>query len=92
MELCRLSHDNFGQTGGKSLTRYEEHLRPSRTNNSKSVLSHHLLDNSYAMGATENMEKMLQISKAGQFLNILERFYIFRGSKIEVKRQIYSKS
>ena len=33
--------------------------------------------------------KMLHISKAGPYLDILERFYIFRGAKIEVKRQSY---
>ena len=33
--------------------------------------------------------KMLHFSKAGPYLDILERIYIFRGTKIEVKRQTY---
>ena len=32
---------------------------------------------------------MLHISKAGPYLDILERFYIFRGTGIEVKGQTY---
>ena len=83
--------DNVGQTGGDFLTRYKEHLRSSRTNNSKSGIAQHLIDNNHAMGSTEKTMKMLHISKAGPYLYILvlERFYIFRGSKIEAKLQTY---
>ena len=92
MELCRLSQDNVGQTGGNILTRYKEHLCSSRTNNSKSGLAQHLIDNNHAMGSKKNTTKMLHISKAGLYLDILEKFYIFRGSKIEAKRQTYGRS
>jgi hypothetical protein len=89
MELCRVPYDNVGQIGWNFLTRYKEHLRSSRTNNSKSGLAQHLIDKNHTMGTTENTMKMLHISQAGQYLDILEIFYVFRGSKIEVKRQTH---
>jgi hypothetical protein len=81
MELCWLSHDNVGQTGGNISTTYKEHLRSSRTNNSKSGLAQHLIDNSHAVGSTENRMKMLRISKAGPYLDILENFLFLEEIK-----------
>jgi hypothetical protein len=69
--------ENVGQTGGNFLTRYTEHLLSSRTNNSKSGLAQHLIDNNNVMGSTENTMKMLHISKLGSYFDIIGKFYIF---------------
>jgi len=49
--------DNVGQTDGNFLTTYKEHLRSSRTNNSKSGLVQHLIDNNHVMGINREYDE-----------------------------------
>ena len=73
----------IGQTGRPFRTRYQEHLRDFKYNNYKSKFAQHLLEKQDAIDKMENIMNVLHITDKGQMMNTIERYYIYRETKMD---------
>jgi hypothetical protein len=48
----------------------------------KLKFAQHLLDSKHAIGPTENIMDIINITNKGKTLNIIEKFYIYKETKI----------
>ena len=71
----------ISQTGRPFATRYQEHLRDS-TYNYKSKFAQHLLEKQHAIDKMENTMNVLHITDKGQMMNTIERYNIYRETKM----------
>ena len=72
----------FSQTGRPFRTRYQEHLRDFKYNNYKSKFAQHLLEKQHAIDKMENIMNVLHITDKAQMMNTIERYYIYRETKM----------
>ena len=71
-----------GQTGRSFKVRFHEHFRDFRYGNRKSKFATHLLDNRHSIGPLESVMETLHVTNKGRMMDTLERFYIFRETKL----------
>ena len=71
---CKLKY--VGQSGRDITTRYKEHIRYIRTNNSTSAYATHILDLRHEYGTAKDTLKLIQQCRKGQQMNSWENLYI----------------
>jgi hypothetical protein len=71
-----------GQTGRPFEVCFHEHFRDFKYGNKKSKFATHLLENRHSIGPMESIMETLHIKNRGQMMDTLERFYIFRETKL----------
>ena len=71
-----------GQTGRPFRVRFQEHFRDFKYGNGKSRFAAHLLKNNHSTGPMDNNMETLHTTGKGGMMDTLERFYIFRETKI----------
>jgi hypothetical protein len=71
----------IGQTGRPFNTRYKEHIRDIKNNNSKSGYSNHILNTGHSYGSLTDTMEIMKIERKGKHLNTLEKCHIYRISK-----------
>jgi hypothetical protein len=79
-----------GQTGILFSTHFQEHLRDLMHGNGKSRFAQHMLENGHAIDPIEDIMDTIHCTSKGQLMNTLEKFYIFRETKLN--NQINDKS
>jgi hypothetical protein len=72
----------IGQRESPFKVRFLEHLRDFKYRNGKSRFAQHLIDNVHTMGQLENIMDTLRITRKGQMTDTLEKYYIFRETKL----------
>jgi hypothetical protein len=72
----------IGQTGRTFNTRYKEHICNTKCNNSNTGCSKHILDTGHSYDTIENTMDIIRIGQNGKYLNTLEKYYIYKISKI----------
>ena len=88
---CPTSHKKYpGQTGRSFRTRFLEQFRDFRYRNYKSSFAQHLLENRHSIGSMEDTMETVHVTKKSHLMNTLEKFYIFRETKLN--NQINDKS
>jgi hypothetical protein len=76
---CPLKY--IGQTGRSFNTRYKEHIRDIRRNNSNAGYSNYILNTGHSYGNIIDAIKIIKIEINGKHLNTLEGYHIHRISK-----------
>jgi len=71
-----------GQTGRPFRVRFQEHFRVFKYGNGKSRFAAHLLENKHSIAPIDNNMETLHTMGKGRMLDTLERFYIFRETKM----------
>lgn len=72
----------IGQTGRPFKIHFQEHLRDFKYGNKKSKFTQHLLENQHSTDSMENIMDTVHITNKGRMMDILERHYIFRETKL----------
>jgi hypothetical protein len=62
--------------------RFQEHSRGFKYGNGKSRFAAHLLENKHSIGPIDNIMETLHTTGKGRMMDTLERFYVFRETKI----------
>jgi hypothetical protein len=76
-------HNKYiGQIGRSFETWFREHFREFKHGNSKSSFAQHLLANGHSIGPIEDIMETIHITNKGQMMDTLEKFYIFRETKL----------
>jgi hypothetical protein len=70
-----------GQTGRTFESRYKEHIRYIKNNETNSKFSQHILDTTREYGTIEKIMKPLHFSKEGSLLDTYERLHIYEVTK-----------
>jgi hypothetical protein len=70
-----------GKTGRPFKIRFQKHLRDLKYGINKSKFAQHLLENRHAIGPTENIMDIINITNKGKMMDTLERFYIYNETK-----------
>jgi hypothetical protein len=70
------------QTGRPFRTWYQEHLRDFKYNNYISIFAQHLLEKQHSIDKMENIMNMLHITGKGQMMNTIEKYYVYRETKM----------
>jgi hypothetical protein len=71
----------IGQTGQPFNTRYKEHIRDIKNNNSKSGYSNHILNTRHSYGNIIDTMEIIKTERKGKHVNTLERYHIYKISK-----------
>jgi hypothetical protein len=73
----------IGQTGREFRTRYKEHIRDKRFNQTKSESKYaqHILECNHKYGKIEDAMEVIQTAQKGRHLDAQERFYIYKACK-----------
>jgi hypothetical protein len=66
----------------KTVHWFQEHFRDYKYGNGKSRFAAHLLENKHSIGPIDNIMETLHTTGKGRMMDTLERFYIFRETKI----------
>jgi hypothetical protein len=75
--ICHTCHkSNIGQSGRKIETRYKEHIRYIRHNNSQLAYASHILQNTHEYGPLQTTMELLQKERKGIRMNTLKNYYI----------------
>jgi hypothetical protein len=81
---CLSCNQNYiGQTGRSFKIRYDEHIRDIRFNKEKSKYASHILRFSHEYGTIDNTLEILKIVNKGIFLDVNERFQIYKSNKVK---------
>jgi len=75
----------IGQRGRTFKVRFQEHLRDLKYKNCKSMFAQHLIDNGHSIGQMEDVMDALHITRKWQMLDTLEKYYIFRETKLKIQ-------
>jgi hypothetical protein len=70
-----------GQMGRTFNTRYKEHIYNIKSSNSNTGYSKHVLDTGHAYDTMEETMDVVRIGRKGQYMNTLEKYYIFKISR-----------
>jgi hypothetical protein len=73
-----------GQRGRTFNTRYKEHICYIKSNNSNTGYSRHILDTRHTYGTMEDTMDVVRISRKGQYLNALKKYYIHKISREKI--------
>jgi hypothetical protein len=88
---CPTCHKKYtGQTCRTFKIRFQEHFRDFKYRNNKSTFAQHLLENGHSVGSMEDIMETMYVTKKGHLMNTLEKFYIFRETRLN--NQINDKS
>ena len=71
-----------GQTVRPFKVRFQECLRDFKYGNKKSKFAQYLLENKHPIGPMENIMETIHITNNGRMMDTLERYYIFRVTKL----------
>jgi hypothetical protein len=71
-----------GQAGRPFRVRFQEDFQDFKYGNGKSRFATHLLENKHSIGPMENIMETLHTTGKGRMMDTLEKFYIFRETKI----------
>jgi hypothetical protein len=71
-----------GQRGGPFKIRFQEHFRDFKYGNGKSSFAQHLIDNRHGIGPMQDIMDIVHITRKGRMMDTLEKFYIFRETKL----------
>ena len=74
-----------GQTGRPFRVPFQEHFRDFKYGNVKSRFAAHHLENKHSIGPMDNIMETLHTTGKGRMMDTLERFCIFRETKINNK-------
>ena len=74
-----------GQTGRPFKVRFQEQLRDLKYGNKKSKFAQHLLENKHPISPVENIMETIHITNKGRMMDTLERYYIFRETKLNIQ-------
>ena len=77
---CNIKY--IGQTGSPFKVRFQEHFRDFKYGNGKSRFVQHLLENGHSIGPMESIVETVHVTSKGRMMDTLERFYIFRETKL----------
>jgi hypothetical protein len=77
---CNMKY--VGQTDIPFKVRFRERLHDFKYGNRKSKFATHLLDNGHSIGSINNVMETLHITDKGRMMDNLEKFYIFRETKL----------
>jgi len=80
----------IGQTDRSFKIRCQEHLRDFKYRNGKSSFAQRLIEYGHAIGPMEEIMKTVYFTNKARLMDTLERFYIFRETKLN--NQINDKS
>jgi hypothetical protein len=72
----------IGQTGRHFKVCFYEHFCDFKYGNRKSRFTQHLLENGHSISPTESIMETIHITNKGQIMDTLERFYIFRVTRL----------
>ena len=72
----------IGQTGISFKIRFHEHFRDFKHGNGKSSFAQHLIENGHSIGPMQDIMETVQLTSKGQMMDTLEKFYVFRETKI----------
>jgi hypothetical protein len=78
--ICKKKY--VGQTGRPFKVRFREPLHDFKYGNKKSKFATRLLDNGHSIGLINNVMETLHITDKGRMMDTLQRFYIFRETKL----------
>jgi hypothetical protein len=71
-----------GQTGRRFNIRHKEHIHDSRSNNSNSGYSNHILKTGHAYGTmTDTVDIIISTGRKCKHLNALESYHIYKTSR-----------
>jgi hypothetical protein len=59
-------------------TRYKEHIRDIKNNNSKSGYSNHILNTGHSYGSITDTMEIMKIERKGKHLNTWEKYHIYK--------------
>jgi len=62
--------------------RFREHYRDYKFANNKSKFAHHFIEEGRAFGTMSDIMDVVQIASKGRMLDTLERFFIYRETKL----------
>ena len=62
--------------------RFQEHFRDFKYGNGRTRFAAHILENKHSNSPMENIMETLHTTGKGRMMDTLERFYIFRETKI----------
>jgi len=83
--ICSTFNKKYiGQTGRRFKPRFQEHFRDLKHGKSKSSFVQHLLENGHSIGQSEDIMETIYITNKGQIIDKLEKFYIFRETKVKI--------
>jgi hypothetical protein len=71
-----------GQTERPFKIRFQEYFRDFKYGNGKSSFVQHLMDNKHVIGPMKDIMDIVHIAKKGRIMDTLEKFYIFRETKL----------
>jgi len=72
----------IGQADRSFRTRFQEHYRDFKHNNAKSKFATHLLENQHSIGKINDIMEILHITKKGRAMDTIERYHIYKETKI----------
>ena len=75
----------IGQTGRPFTVRFHEHLRDFKYGNKKYKFAQHLLENRHPIDPMESIMETVHITSKGRMMDIFERYYIFRETKLNLQ-------
>jgi ACT domain-containing protein len=72
----------IGQTDRSFHIRYKEHIINYKQGNMKSNFAKHLIEQRHTTGTIEDTMDVVHTTSKGRLLNVIEKFYIHRETKI----------
>jgi hypothetical protein len=72
----------LGKTGRSFKTRFKEHVSNIIYNKEKSGYSQHILTTGHVRAKDVNSLEVIEIQPKGQYLNTLERYYIYKHKEM----------
>jgi hypothetical protein len=82
-QSCRKVYEYIGQTDRILITRYEEHIKNIRSNNDESAFAQHILDEGHLYGPTEQIIKLIEYARKGNFMSVKENYYIYKFKQLK---------
>jgi hypothetical protein len=64
-------------------TRFTEHIRDIKFNETVTKCAHHILECNHECGTTGNSMEIIRIAQGGRYLGTLNRFHVYKASKIK---------
>jgi hypothetical protein len=83
---CLICHKRYvGQTGRSFHVRFREHYRDYKYANNKSKFAQHIIEEGDAFGPMNDIMDIVHIASKGRMLDTVERFYIYRETKLRTQ-------
>jgi hypothetical protein len=72
----------IGQTGRPFETRFKEHYSDFKNAHNKSKFAQHVIEGGHSFGPMNEIMEPLHIANKGRMLDTLEKFYIYKETKL----------